>query len=99
MYSKWTSHLKDEQEQQDFRRQILSSRDVLARQKNILDEEEKNLDLSEMDTKQFDAPNWRERQAFKMGYRSAIHHLKTFIDLDQQETNIERNTSERPLGP
>lgn len=88
MYSKWTSHLDSEDEKQDFRLYVISSKDVLARQKQILDEEELALDRSEISVEQFDSPNWGERQAYKNGYRAALFHLKKLIDLDQQETNF-----------
>lgn len=90
MYSKWTSHLKDEQSKQNFRLQVISARDVLNRQKQINEEWEKNLDRSEIDPRQFDTPNWEYRQAWKNGFRAALHQSKTLIDLDQQETNVDR---------
>lgn len=88
MYSKWTSHLKSEEEKSDFRLKVISAREILDRQKQILDEEEKSLDRSEIDIRQFDQANWRERQAYKNGYRAGIYHLKKLIDLDSQETDL-----------
>ena len=88
MYSKWTSHIKDDTEKQNFRLEVLSSKRVLERLKQVLDEENSTLDHSEVDVRQFDQPNWEYRQAFKNGYRSALSIQKKLIDLDQQETDI-----------
>lgn len=90
MYSKWTDHLSTDKDKQDFRRQVLSSRDVLERQKNLIDGWLKALDRSETDPRQFDTPNWSDKQAYKNGLRAAYGQLTTLIDLDQQDTNIER---------
>lgn len=94
MYSKWTSHLATEQAKEEFRRDILRAKDVLDRQKQILNEEEAYLDRSEMNIKQFDQPNWEYRQAFKNGYRAALEIQKRLIDLDKQDIDFnERNVT------
>lgn len=88
MYSKWTSHLVDEQAKQNFRLQVISAKDVLDRQKQISEEWEKALDRSETDPRQFDTPNWDYRQAWKNGFRAALLQHKTLINLDQQDTDL-----------
>jgi hypothetical protein len=85
MYTKWTQHLKDEEEKARFENTILSSKKVLDRLIQILDEEEQALDRSELDIKSFDHPGWAYKQAFKNGYRSSLGVLKKLIDLDQQK--------------
>lgn len=88
MYTKWTSHLSDQEKKVRFERQILSSSDVLARLYVILEEMETNLSRSELDPSVFKDPNWPYHQAYKNGKRAAIEDLKRLINLDQQDTNI-----------
>lgn len=91
MYTKWTQHLKDPQEKADFERSILSAKPVLERVLYLLKEEEKSLDRSEVDIKQFDQPNWAERQAFKNGYRASLGIAIKLVDLDQQKQEIKND--------
>lgn len=91
MYSKWTDHLHEDKDKQDFRRQVISAKDVLARQKQILDGWLESLSRSELDPSQFDSPNWANKQAYKNGLRQGMNQLKILIDLDQQETNVDRH--------
>lgn len=95
MYTKWTQHIQDENEKKLFQVKVQSSKVVLERLMDILNEEEMALDRSETDIRTFDQPNWAERQAFKNGYRSALGMQKKLINLDQQkELQIDRN----PIG-
>lgn len=80
----WTKHLKDIQEKEEFQSQIIGAKPVLDRLKQILTEEEAQIDRSEMDIKIFDQPNWAERQAYKNGCRAMLSILKRLVDLDQQ---------------
>ena len=85
MYVGWTKHLKTDEEKIRFENEIIGSRRVLERLQQILDEEESNVDRSELDIKTFDQPNWDYRQAYKNGYRASIRTLRKLIDLDQQQ--------------
>lgn len=85
MYTIWTKHLLDDQKEL-FKNQVIGSKDVLERLADILKEEEKQLDRSEMDIKCFEDPNWTYKQAYKNGQRSALQMMIKLIDLDQQET-------------
>lgn len=85
MYTKWTQHIKDQDAKDRFEKLIYSSREVLDRLQVILKEDERVLNRSETDTKNFDSPNWDYRQAFKNGQRNKIDDVLRLIDLDQQE--------------
>lgn len=91
MYTKWTQHISDPEQKSRFENTIISSRPVLDRLKELLKEEERGLDRSEIDIKTFDQPNWEFRQAYKNGYRSSLNILMKLIDLDQQNTEIKPN--------
>ena len=84
MYTAWTKHIKEEKAKEDFINEVKSSRKVLWRLQQLLDEEENAVDRSELDIKTFDLPNWENRQAYKNGYRASLRMLKKLIDLDQQ---------------
>ncbi len=85
MFSRWTQHLKDPKEKEDFEREIWSAKRVLERQKAIIDEDETALDRSEMNQHIYDLPNWENRQAHKNGNRQYMHTMRILIDLDQQK--------------
>lgn len=84
MYTKWTSHLKTEDEKKRFENSITGSRVVFDRLLSIIDEEEKAIEQSEMDSKAYDNPAWAYKQAFKNGAKAAYRSLKKLVDLDQQ---------------
>jgi hypothetical protein len=86
MYTKWYSHIKDPEEQERFRNQVLSAKPVLERLVTLLETELDGLDRSETDIKSFDLPNWAYRQAYKNGARAELNMMTKLIDLNQQET-------------
>lgn len=85
MYSVWTKHLKEQSDKDDFILSVTGSKRVLDRVKEILSEEENNLDRSELDQRTFDLPNWDYRQAYKNGFRAALRFCDKLIDLDHQK--------------
>jgi len=85
MYVAWTKNLRTADEIQSFKNQIISSKDVLDRVIQLLNEEEATLDRSEIDPKNYDQNNWAYRQAHKNGYRAGLAFVKKLIDLDQQK--------------
>jgi hypothetical protein len=84
LYLDWTKHLKNEEEKTRFESSVMGAKQVLDRQKDLLDEYERSLDRSEVDIRTYDTPNWAEKQAHKNGYRSCLAKIKELIDLDQQ---------------
>ena len=88
MYARWTSHLKDENNIREFKRLIYSSKEVLDRLKDIIEEDEASLTRSEMNPKTYENGSWSHLQAHKNGIRQYLCQIKTLIDLDQQEGTI-----------
>lgn len=84
MYVAWTKHLKDPEEKSRFENSILSSKHVLDRLKDMLYEQEEELNRAETDPRNYTVPNWDYRQAHNNGYRQCLSVLKKFVDLDQQ---------------
>ena|SRR5690242_14282673 len=97
MYTRWTSHLTDEEDVLQFKNQIHSARDVLERLRVLLDEDLKALDRSEQDQRIYDLPNWDYRQAHKNGVRQAYAQLQTLINLDQQHDDRKSTSNGRPV--
>lgn len=87
MFTKWTQHLRTDEDKERFRQQVLAAKPVLERLLDLMKSEEDNLNRSETSVKTFDTPNWAYLQAFKNGYRSCLNVVKTTIDLDQQKEN------------
>lgn len=85
MITAWTKHLKTEEEQERFRNTVKSAKPVLERLTELLNEELNGLERYELSTKQFDNPNWAEKQAFQNGYRAAMSIVNNIINLDQQK--------------
>jgi hypothetical protein len=87
MITKWTSHLKSEDEIKRFRNEILGSKNVLKRQLDILNEMKEDAEQHELNTKVYDVPNWDYRQADVNGYKRCLKQISKLINLDQKENN------------
>lgn len=88
MISRWTSHLKDEEDKQLFRNSVLGARDVLERLRQMVEEDEEALNYSEANPKSYSEPNWDYRQAHKNGMRQQIYQIKAMINLDRKENTL-----------
>lgn len=82
MISRWTSHLKTQEEKDKFIKNVLGSRTTFNRLNDILDEMEKGEDIVASD---YDNPNWAYRQADINGFKRCLSILKKLTDLDQQD--------------
>lgn len=85
MISAWTKHLKEE-DKDNFKKQVLSSKAVLGRLGVLLQELEGDLIQTELDTRIYDIPNWDYRQAHTNGFRDCLRKINKLINLDQKET-------------
>ena len=86
MYSAWTKHIKEEKDKEIFRNRVLSSKTVLHRLDQIIEEQELDLIDSSTSLKSFDNPNWALKQAYIQGYITRGKSIRNFINLDQKET-------------
>lgn len=83
MITKWTSHLPEDQKQQ-FTNTVLSSRTVLERLQQLLDEEKISLETAEISPKIYETPNWDYKQAHTNGFKSALQMVSRIITLKDQ---------------
>lgn len=88
MLSKWTSHLSDPKEKEDFEKEIKGSKRVMERLKTIVEEQEAELNRAEINPKNYEIPNWDYRQAHNNGYRQCLHIMKRLTDLDKRIIEI-----------
>jgi len=85
MLTRWTSHLKGNNEKEEaFKNQIYSAKQVLERLRAIVDEDEKALDRSEITGDAYANANWSHHQAHKNGVRQYIAQIKAILNLDPQ---------------
>ena len=82
MWTKWTQHLNSDKDKTDFQRQIHSTKSVLDRIIQILEEKEKTLQTKDRD---FSIPGWPYQQAYILGQRDVIQELKQLLTLDQKD--------------
>lgn len=84
MISAWTKHLIDDKDKILFENQLLGSKTILDRLKDLLKEQLDALDRSEMDPSVYDTPNWENRQAHKNGFRSCIQRINKLLDIQKE---------------
>lgn len=79
LHSKWFTHLSNEESRADFRRSLFSSRTVLRRLKNILEEEKRTMANAEASPKDFEDGNWAYKQAFRNGERRGLRIVEDLL--------------------
>lgn len=85
MITAWYKHLDSEEDQNNFKRTVISSRAVLDRQLELLDEMEADASRQELNPTVYDKPNWDYRQADINGYRRCMKHIKHLITLSDED--------------
>jgi len=85
MFIEWTKNLKDQDEKSNFENKVKSSRAVLERLSEIIDDQDRAINTTEISINTFDQPNWALKQAYIQGYKARGNKLKLLIDLDQQK--------------
>lgn len=87
MISAWTKNLSSQDDQERFKQHLLSSRAVLERLQELLDEEKNALDAAEISPKMYDSPNWDYRQAHSNGFKAGLKMVSNLIYIDPKEYN------------
>ena len=83
----WTKNLSSQDDTDHFKRQLLSSRGVLERLQELLDEEKRALDAAEINPNIYDSPNWDYKQAHANGFRACLKMVSKLIYIDPKEYN------------
>ena len=84
MITAWTKHLKTDEEKEQFNKRLKSSRYVLGRLQELLDEEKAGLEAAEISPKIYETPNWDYKQAHTNGFKAALKMVSKLITLDQE---------------
>lgn len=87
MYTRWTQHLKTDEEKENFRNRIYAAKDVLDRLTQIIEEDEAALERSEMDQRVYSNPSWDYLQAHRNGNKQVYYQMKKYTNLDQEDKN------------
>lgn len=85
MISAWTKHLSGEGDKQKFQDSLYGVKHIFTRMKELLKEEENNLDKLEISPKVFEQPNWAYRQAYYNGFRACLAMIHKLINLDHKD--------------
>lgn len=95
MITKWTEHLRDSKDKDEFRKQVLSAKPVLERLRDLIDERILMIDTTEMDPEQFMNPSWPFLQAYNNGYRSILAFTRNVLTLDPKDV---KQNDPKPTG-
>jgi phage terminase large subunit GpA-like protein len=87
MLPQWTLHLKDHEEKKRFRRYIYSSKGVLDRLRELIEQEEANISRKEYSEGSYDNPSWAALQAHRNGKREALNFVKHLLTFDPKDEN------------
>ena len=98
MFTRWTEHLKTEEEKDLFRKKVFSAKEILDRLKTMLEDDLMMLDRTEENQSIYQVPNWDYLQAHKNGNRQVLNLIRKLVDLDQQKGTISdyKPTGTRP---
>lgn len=91
----WTKHLKTDEEKASFYNEVMGSKRVLDRLKDMISAKEQSLDYQEMSLGSYESPNWGYRQAHNNGFRQCLTAYKNLLNLDQQDNNNDPKQSIR----
>lgn len=83
MLTVWTKHLSDATKADNFKKTVQSSKPVLDRAVEILNEEENQLVLEELNHSNYYIPGWDHRQAHINGMRTGYRKAIQLLNLDQ----------------
>lgn len=78
LYSKWYSHIKGEEEVEEFKQRIKLASPVLQRLKKI--SEERIATANANHTNQYDQASWAYKQADLNGYNRAMNELIKYLE-------------------
>lgn len=85
--SAWTKHLADQTDKDNFNQKVRSSKVVLERLQQLMDEELSSIDRDEINVATYENPNWAYRQAHRNGFKNAIRKLNILLDQKDTKTN------------
>jgi len=81
----WTSNLTDQEDKERFERLVRSSKPVLNRLDEVLNERMKAIEQIQTGVEIYKQPGWDALLAYYNGSKATIKLLKNIINLDQKD--------------
>lgn len=87
MKTRWTSHLKTQEEKDRFESSLRNSRFVLERLEDIMREDLSQMDSLATNMQDYQSPSWAYIQADRNGAKRHLLRYLKLLNLDQKDTN------------
>jgi hypothetical protein len=87
MDHKWTSHLRDNEDKERFKKYVLGSRALVDRLSDIAKDLDEQLDSKEIAEDVYESPSWAYKQADNNGYRRCLRQFQKLFTLDPRNLN------------
>ena len=84
MHVLWTSHIKDKEEQEEFRKYVLNSSALLDRLTEIVNMKIAAAEKTRLSEKDYALATWAFKQADLNGYLRAWHEIKTLTQRKEE---------------
>jgi hypothetical protein len=80
IHIKWVNHLRDPDEREKFKQALRSSAFVFRILKDIIEQEKRSINASELNPNDFESPAWAQKQAFRNGERRGLQIVEELLD-------------------
>jgi len=80
MHIIWTSHIKDEEEKEEFKKYVENSAAILDRLTDIIEKKIKAAEALRISEKNYQFPAWPYKMADCNGYTRALEELKSITN-------------------
>jgi viroplasmin and RNaseH domain-containing protein len=81
--SKWTSHLKDETEKEEFQKRLTQSRDLFRRLGSMASGLKRSNHRTKISKTSYENPNWAYLQADSVGYERALNEILEYLNFSK----------------
>lgn len=80
IHIKWVKHLRDPDEREKFKQALKSSGFVLRVLKDLIEEEKRSINASELNPNDYESNAWPYKQAFRNGERRGLQIVEELLD-------------------
>lgn len=75
----WFQNCKTDEDKAKMQQTLMGSSYILSVLKSIVEDQKRYIEASEHTEKDFDQPNWAEKQAFRNGKRSGLNFITQLL--------------------
>lgn len=83
--TRWTSHLKEKKQKEEFKQNVVDAKRVLERLQNILEQDIEQSIIRCEKVDNYEMARWEMFQADQMGYRRALRDITQLISFKSHE--------------